>query len=86
MPVETERVTLRLPVNDLMLVDRFVEAGEFMNRSDVIRAAIKDFVRSRAKEVMEGVDAKRTLMEAADKASEMRQLRSMLEDLQKRLK
>jgi len=43
MAVETERVTLRLPVSDLHSIDHFIEAGEFMNRSDVIRAAIKDF-------------------------------------------
>jgi len=86
MPVETERVTLRLPVNDLDLIDRFVDAGEFMNRSDVIRAAIKDFVRSRAKEVMEGVDAKRTLMDAAEKAAEFREMREMLAEIQRKLK
>lgn len=86
MPVETERVTLRLPVHDLHLVDHFVEAGEFMNRSDVIRAAIKDFVRSRAKEVQEGVDAKKVLTDAVDMAREMREMRSAMEELRRNRK
>ena len=75
MPVETERVTLRLPVSDLAALDAFVEAGHFMNRSDVIRAAIKDFVRSRAKEVQEGVDAHKTLIDAAGKAQALKEMR-----------
>lgn len=78
MPVETERVTLRLPVTDLAALDAFVETGQFMNRSDVIRAAIRDFVRSRAKEVAEGVDAQRTLVEAAQRAEQVKEIRAML--------
>lgn len=93
MPVETERVTLRLPVQDLAALDVFVETGQFMNRSDVIRAAIKDFVRSRAKEVQEGVDAQRVLMDAAGEAAKLKNLRETflakieeLEELKKLLK
>ena len=92
MPVETERVTLRLPVQDLAALDAFVETGQFMNRSDVIRAAIKDFVRSRAKEVQEGVDAQKTLIDAVGRAAQLKELReefaarlSQLEELKKLL-
>lgn len=93
MPIETERVTLRLPVTDLAALDIFVETGQFMNRSDVIRAAIKDFVRSRAKEVADGVDAQKVLMDAADEATKLRRLRETflakyeeLEEMAKKLK
>ena len=92
MPVETERVTLRLPVTDLAALDIFVETGQFMNRSDVIRAAIKDFVRSRAKEVREGIDAHQTLVETRAKARDLEVLRDEfkarleeLDELKKRL-
>lgn len=78
MPVETERVTLRLPVNDLALIDVFVGAGQFMNRSDVIRAAIKDFVRSRAKEVQDGLAAREALLESSGKASQLDDLQAMI--------
>lgn len=92
MPTETERVTLRLPVTDLAALDIFVETGQFMNRSDVIRTAIKDFVRSRAKEVKEGVDAHKMLVESAQQAQDLKALRDefaakmeQLQELAKRL-
>lgn len=92
MPADTERVTLRLPVQDLAALDAFVETGQFMNRSDVIRAAIKDFVRSRAKEVAEGVDAQKSLMESASEARKLKDLRDTflakieeLEEIKKQL-
>ena len=78
MPVETERVTLRLPVTDLANLDAFVQSGQYMNRSDVIRDAIRDFVRSRAKEIKEGVDAHKVLMESAQ---EMQNLKTLREEL-----
>jgi Arc/MetJ-type ribon-helix-helix transcriptional regulator len=78
MPVETERVTLRLPVNLLSDLDRFVEAGQYMNRSDAIRAAISDFVRSRAKEVEQSVAARASLIESTDKAKKIREIEEMI--------
>lgn len=82
MPVETERVTLRLPKTDLASVDMFIQAGEFMNRSDVIRAAIKDFVRRRAKEVQEGTEARKVLMEASSQHMQLQQLQEQLKQQQ----
>lgn len=75
MPVETERVTIRLPVSDLAALDAFVQSGEYMNRSDVIRDAIRDFVRSRAKEVAAGVDARRTLINSVQDAQALKVMR-----------
>jgi Arc/MetJ-type ribon-helix-helix transcriptional regulator len=93
MPIETERVTLRLPVSDLAALDAFVQSGQHMNRSDVIREAIREFVRSRAKEVAAGVDAHKSLMESAQTAQTLRTMRETfmakleeLEELKKALK
>lgn len=92
MPAETERVTLRLPVTDLGALDAFVQAGQFMNRSDVIREAIRDFVRSRAKEVQDGVAAHKVLIESAQEMQNVKAMRETLlakigeiEDLKKSL-
>lgn len=82
MSVETERVTLRLPKNDLDTLDMFIQAGEFMNRSDVIRAAIKDFVRRKAKDVQEGTEARRVLMEASSQNMQLMQLQEQLRQQQ----
>ena len=93
MPVETERVTIRLPESDLAALDAFVQSGEYMNRSDVIRDAIRDFVRSRAKEVAAGVDARKTLIESVQDARALKAMRETflakmeeLEEIKKLLK
>lgn len=82
MPVETERVTLRLPVADLQALDMFIQAGEYMNRSDVIRQAIKDFVSRRAPEVKQNLDAKKTLMDAVSQHQQLREMQEMLRQQQ----
>jgi Arc/MetJ-type ribon-helix-helix transcriptional regulator len=38
-----EKITISLPVKQLEKVDNFVETGEYPSRSDVVRAAIRDF-------------------------------------------
>lgn len=76
---ESERVTLRLSVQDLQALDLFVGAGEFPNRSEVIRQAIKDFIRHRAKEVAEGMNARKQLQ---DTFLQMQQLKEQLEQQQ----
>lgn len=39
-----ERVTLRIPDQQLKGVEERVDAGEFPNRSEAIRAAVRDFL------------------------------------------
>lgn len=79
---DSERVTLRLPVSDLQALDMFVGTGEFPNRSEVIRQAIKDFIRLRAKEVVESMNARKSLQ---DTFMQMQELKSQLEQQQKML-
>jgi len=39
-----ERVTLRAPAQQIESIEQLVDAGEFPNRSEAIRAAIRDLV------------------------------------------
>lgn len=80
---DTERVTLRLPVQDLRDIDMFIETGEFSNRSEAIRRAIKDFVRSRAKEVVAGMEARKELQRSY---LELETLKAQVEAQQDQLK
>jgi len=41
------RIALRLPSNERRQIDKLVEAGKFKNLSDVIRAALKEFLKER---------------------------------------
>jgi Arc/MetJ-type ribon-helix-helix transcriptional regulator len=47
MPVQEqkmERITICIPGKQLEKVDKLVEIGEYPNRSDVVRAAIRGFM------------------------------------------
>jgi Arc/MetJ-type ribon-helix-helix transcriptional regulator len=41
---EMERVTLRMPVEQVEQVEARVESGEFPNRSEAIRAAVRELL------------------------------------------
>ncbi len=45
---EDERIALRCHRKELQLLDTFVASGEFRSRSDLMRAALHDFLRRRA--------------------------------------
>jgi Arc/MetJ-type ribon-helix-helix transcriptional regulator len=47
MTSEKERVTIRLPANQLNALQSLVDSGAFANMSDAIRAAIEAFVEVR---------------------------------------
>lgn len=46
---EDERIALRCNRRELQLVDSFVASGEFRNRSELMRSALREFLRTRAK-------------------------------------
>jgi Arc/MetJ-type ribon-helix-helix transcriptional regulator len=43
-----ERVTLRIPKQQIEEVERMVETGEFPNRSEAIRSAVRDMINEQA--------------------------------------
>ena len=45
---EDERIALRCNRKELQLVDSFVSNGEFRTRSELMRAALREFLRARA--------------------------------------
>lgn len=54
---EDERIALRCSLKELQLVDSFVSSGEFRNRSELVRQAVRAFLRSRAASGVPGVSA-----------------------------
>ncbi|GFO97393.1 hypothetical protein ig2599ANME_1594 [groundwater metagenome] len=46
-----QRVTLRLPEQQLKMIDRFVELGEFPSASEAIRTAIRDLIDQRTEKL-----------------------------------
>jgi len=49
--MEMQRVTLRLPEQQLKMIDRFVELGEFPSASEAIRTAIRDLIDQRSEKL-----------------------------------
>jgi len=54
-----ERVTLRIPKQQIEEVEQMVETGEFPNRSEAIRAAVRDMLNEQ-EETTEGTTSKRS--------------------------
>lgn len=82
---DKSRVTLRVPGDDLQQLDMLVELGEFDNRSEAIRQAIKDLIRSRADKVAEDVEARskiqETYLQLADMKAQLEQQQELLDEL-----
>ena len=54
-----ERVTLRIPKQQIEEVERMVETGEFPNRSEAIRSAVREMINEQQAETREST-AKRS--------------------------
>ena len=52
-PPEDERIALRCNRRELQLLDSFVTNGEFESRSELMRAALRAFLRSRAESAVQ---------------------------------
>jgi Arc/MetJ-type ribon-helix-helix transcriptional regulator len=62
---DDERVTLRLPKDDLELLDKLVGAHIFGSRSEAIRQAISELFKQRAKEFHDRMTARQTIAEGS---------------------
>ncbi|MRX52047.1 CopG family transcriptional regulator [Paracoccus sp. S-4012] len=56
---ETEKITINLGYVDLGRIDLLVHEGFFSNRSDFIRTAIRNQLRSQSEEVSRSIDRQR---------------------------
>ncbi|WP_135826423.1 ribbon-helix-helix domain-containing protein [Halorussus ruber] len=55
-----ERVTLRIPKQQIEEVEQMVETGEFPNRSEAIRAAVRDMLNEHEEDTTEQTSSKRS--------------------------
>ncbi|QZA87471.1 ribbon-helix-helix domain-containing protein [Salinarchaeum sp. IM2453] len=49
-----ERVTLRIPKQQIEQVEQMVETGQYPNRSEAIRAAVRDMIEEEADRAQDG--------------------------------
>lgn len=55
-----ERVTLRIPKQQIEEVEQMVETGEFPNRSEAIRSAVREMINEQSDAPESGRRQKRT--------------------------
>ena len=51
--MDNERITVRLPKRDIAAIDAFIDLGEFATRSEVIRHAVRDYLRKSTSDILE---------------------------------
>ena len=51
-----QRITLRLPEQQINLLQQMVDAGEYPNVSETVRAAVRELVEKRASRVLKDND------------------------------
>ena len=51
-----QRITLRLPEQQISMLQQLVDAGEFPSTSEAVRAAVRELVERRANRVLKDSD------------------------------
>jgi Arc/MetJ-type ribon-helix-helix transcriptional regulator len=54
--MDTQRLTIRLPYQNIHSIDLFIRLGEYATRSEVIRHAVNDFIKNHAQNIIEKAD------------------------------
>ena len=57
------RLTIRLPTQDIHIIDMFLKSGEFSSRSEFIRRAIREYQQTHMEEIIKKVEAMRKLQD-----------------------
>ncbi len=63
-----QRITLRLPEQQLKMIDMLVEYGEFPSASEAIRTAIRDLIDQRSEKLVGRIKLFEKTQEQAKKA------------------
>jgi antitoxin ParD1/3/4 len=51
-----KRITLRLPDQQIMMLEQMVEAGEFPTISEAVRDAVRELIEKRASRILKDSD------------------------------
>ena len=60
------RLTLRLSMQDIQIMDMFLRSGEFSNRSEFIRRAIREYQQNHMQEIIKKAEAVKKLQNIVD--------------------
>lgn len=74
----TDRVTVRLPVNQIRSMQALVEAGMFRNTTDVVYQALRDFLLAKGAEAPKAIAAEQGMLELQRKLAEIEAIKGKL--------
>ena len=73
--METQKITVRLPVQLIHAVDTFINMGEFASRSEAIRRALKTLIEEMIGDINKKQEIWRKLQELTVLTDEVEKLR-----------
>jgi len=73
--METEKITVRLPIHMIQAIDTFIGAGEFASRSEAIRRAVNLLIDDLAEKMQERMETMRRIQEIEAMNQKMKELR-----------
>jgi Arc/MetJ-type ribon-helix-helix transcriptional regulator len=57
------RLTIRLPMQDLNIIDMFLKSGECSTRSEFIRHAVREYSQNHVEEIIKKAEAMKKIQE-----------------------
>lgn len=73
--METQRVTVRLPVHQIRAIDTFIRLGEFASRSEAVRAAVSRLIEEITEHVYEKAETLRKIQQLEAYTTELEKFR-----------
>ena len=74
----TDRVTVRLPVNQIRSMQALVDAGMYRNTTDVVYNALKHLLVSQGSEAKKTIEAQQGMLELQRKLAEIEAIKGKL--------
>lgn len=74
----TDRVTVRLPMNQIRAMQSLVEAGMYRNTTDVVYNAVKTLLLTQGAEAQKTIKAEQGMLELQQKLAEMDAIKQRL--------
>jgi len=75
---QTDRVTVRLPVNQIRSMQALVDAGMYRNTTDVVYNAVKELLHSKGSEAKKTIEAEQGMLELQRKLAEIEAIKGKL--------
>ena len=74
--METQRVTVRLPVHQIRAIDTFIRLGEFASRSEAVRAAVSSLINDITERVYEKAETLKKIQQLEAYTTELEKFRA----------